>query len=106
MTPKEFLIVRAKQKIIIKQATKTINLAREIAERCPLPANLRPAVESDLVKGAIIWYTHSKSGDWDGCIFWKDVDKHHFADAYMADDGAMYFLDGAYVEIKDMETDQ
>lgn len=104
MAPKEFLIIKAEQEIIIKQATKIINLAREEAEVCPVPDNLRPAVLSDIVNGTIFWYPFYKGDKGDLEPFWRK-NSFHFADVYMADGGAMYYLDGAYVEIE-TETNQ
>lgn len=104
MTPEEFIIIKTEQEIIIKQATKTINLAREEAEVCPVPDNLRPAVLSDVVKGTILWYPFYKGDKGDLEPFWRE-NMLHFADAYMAGDGAMHYLDEVYVEIE-TETDQ
>lgn len=96
MTPTEYLKIEKAQREIIEAAEKRISEAREQAEKCPPPKNRRPAKASDIVEGAIIWHELAKEH---GGYYWNIVaEPMHYGDAYCADDGCRYGLQGAYVE--------
>jgi hypothetical protein len=56
ITPQEFLKIKASQDAIIEAAQKVIDDAEELASKCPVPTNIRPATKRDIVEGQIIWY--------------------------------------------------
>ena len=97
MTPQEFEKISQAQHAIISEAQKTINDCLDVAKKCPLPKNLRPATAKDIIEGAVIWY---KDGD-DGA-FWQIVEEvlrpNDLWKAYCAIDGCRYGLDDAWVE--------
>jgi hypothetical protein len=45
----------------VEAARAKADRARSIAHSIPLPSNLRPAVEEDIVQGAVIWYPASET---------------------------------------------
>jgi hypothetical protein len=102
MTPKEYLKIEAEQRDIIDAANDKISEARELADRCPLPDNLRPAVAADIKEGAVIWYPEWASRK-NGTPGWAVVNEvGHHGDpfkAYTADDGCRYGLRGAFIEV-------
>lgn len=102
MKPHEFLIIQHREQAIIDQAQDRINSARAAAEECPTPKRLRPVAPADVTPGAILWHKRSKK---DGGPFWCIVDyystnihAHRAAGSYMADDGCLYPIDGAFIE--------
>lgn len=100
MTPTEYLNLERQQLAIIQAAQRRISEAREEADKCPPPANRRPARASDIVEGAIIW--HERKAEHGG-DYWHVVDEPlSYGDAfkaYCADDGCRYGLHGAYVDL-------
>jgi hypothetical protein len=80
--------------------------AADDPEAVPLPENLRPAVASDIVEGAIIWYPRFRESS--GTAGWKLVaEPLHYGDewkAYHANDGCRYGLHGAFIEITQAST--
>lgn len=71
------------------------------ARKAPFPEKVRPAVATDIVVGAVIWY----KAELDGGPWWKLVlEVHRPADlwkGYDSEDGDRCGLDDAYVEVED-----
>ena len=71
--------------------------ALDIAEREPLPENLRPAEAKDIVEGRFVWYP-----DWDERQ-WAYVEHVRYPEGddfkmFTAHDGCRYGLRGCFVE--------
>lgn len=99
MTPQEYKILSDALNHITYNITKFLDTAKEEADKCPLPKNLRLATANDIVEGTIIWYKHGDNGH-----FWQIVvdvlrpnDPYK---AYCAEDGCRYGLDDAWIEVK------
>lgn len=99
MTPKEFQKLEIEQIAIIERAQHTINVAREIAEKCEPPHKVRPVMANDIFPGAIVWQARKKKYGGD---FWTIVQERDETstpiEGYIADDGCRYSLDKAYVK--------
>lgn len=100
MTPQRYQEIRREQELIIEAAHKKIAEARNEAESCPMPENLRPATAADVVLGAVIW-----KPEWDGVRKWSIVEGIYDPnDDWKAwdDDGCRYGLHAAFVENADV----
>jgi len=90
----------------LNQARASEMFALEKAEKeAKLPEKLRPAVASDIVEGAIIWYPDwrdEEHGNEPDCRLWNMVDEVMYPNddwkAYVAHDGCRYGLYAAFVE--------
>jgi hypothetical protein len=100
MTPQEFLKIKKQEEKKIKIARLKIDAARELANGCPFPTEIREANEKDIKPDAIIWYKDGDNGP-----FWVIVDEvlrpSDMWKAYSDTEGCRYGLDGAFVEISD-----
>lgn len=94
MTPKEFLRFESIQNAIIDRARKRICNAREEANKSGFPDRFRKAKPDDIVDGAIIWHRNGEEHYWNICFGSRDGGK-----AYLADDGCIYWIDNAFVEV-------
>ena len=91
-----YLKIKREQEGIIKDARAKLALAKEEAELCPVPTNLKPATAEDIISGQVIWL----DGD-DGYVWRIVADVWRPSDAfkgYDTDDGCRYGLHGAYIE--------
>jgi hypothetical protein len=84
----------AEQKV--EEAREVADQAYEDAASAPLPANLRPAKSTDIVKDALIWYPEWDDRKW--AIVEEVLYPSSLFKAYSAHDGCRYGLDGAFVE--------
>lgn len=90
----------------VSEAMDSEEAAYEFATRAALPENLRPAIASDIVEGAILWYPNfhdeEMGNDPETTPLWLMVDDVYSPSdpwkAYCANDGCRYGLDGAFVE--------
>lgn len=97
MKPQEFLKIQKEQQQIIEKSRAIISKARDEANKCELPANLRQATPRDIVVGAVLWYPRFSGTKWliiDEVLHPSDAWK-----AFCADDGCRYGLDGAFVDV-------
>ena len=102
MTPAEFIIVQKQQQSIISKASRVIADARARAEKCTAQKNLRPVKPEEIKQGMVLWHKRSKK---DGGDYWNIVDYYRInndsciaAGSYIADDGCVYPIDGAFIE--------
>lgn len=102
MSPQEFVTIQQHEQSLIDQAQERIDAARAAVEDCPIPKRLRKAKPSDLTPGAIIWHKRSRK---DGGTYWNIVDHYRInndsciaAGSYIADDGCVYPIEGAFIE--------
>lgn len=106
MTPQEYIETEQRLQSKINDLEHQIADARELADKCPLPSNRRPAEPDDIKSGAVIWYEEWASRG-DGTAGWCIVDEpRHYGDpfkAFIADDGCRYGLEGASVEVPTAE---
>lgn len=72
--------------------------ARELADKCPVPKNLRPAKAEDIVVDAILWYPHWEDAKW--CIVEEVLNPNCDFKAFNSG-GCRYGLHRAFIEIID-----
>ena len=92
---------------VVTQARKHANEMERKAALAEIPDNIRTAVPSDIVEGAVIWYPEHRddSDELYPVSGWELVAEvfrpsDNFK-AYTSHSGCRYGLDGAFVEITD-----
>ena len=105
ITPEEYIQIRDTHGAIIRYAQQSIRNSERLIEqalervrRCPSPERIRPAKPSDIKRGAILWYIHTKA---EGGSYWLMVQKpSKVPGQYVTETGLTTSFKNAHVEIK------
>lgn len=102
ITPERFVLLRNQKAAQIALMECRVEELQKQAAACSLPADLRPAVASDIVLDAVIWYP-TWADDPEDIQAWAIVEEVlRPSDSFKAYyyDGCRYGLNGAFVEVK------
>ena len=96
MHPKTFVEQRNILRAEIDRLVARITLLEEEAAAHPLPTYLRPAVATDILVDAVLWYPEVDGKQW---VVVDEVRRPNDAFKAYESDGCRYGLEGAFVEV-------